>query len=76
MYATAVAEALIFVTIWTLLGWFGSRRAKEACVESRIVFGLLYVSLRITLTTYDPAMGKALMSAILHAIPFTDILRN
>jgi hypothetical protein len=70
----AVMESLIFGAIWTVLGWLGSERAKKACVRSRLVFMALYVVLRISLTNFDRAMGGALVSAILHALPFTDLL--
>jgi hypothetical protein len=72
----AAAEALIFGAIWTVLAWLGSAKAKKACVRSRVVFMALYVVLRVSLTNFDRAMGGALVSAILHALPFTDLLAS
>lgn len=70
----AIVEAMIFGAIWTVLAWLGSERAKKACVRSRLVFMALYVALRVLLTQFDQNMGGALVSAILHALPFMDLL--
>jgi hypothetical protein len=70
----AFMEAAIFGAIWTILAWLGSEKAKKACVRSRMVFMALYVVLRVLLTKFDRTMGNALVSAILHALPFTELL--
>lgn len=70
----AIMEAAIFGAIWTVLALLGSEKAKKACLRSRLVFMAFYVVLRVLLTNFDRTLGSSLASAILYALPFTDLL--
>jgi len=70
----ASMEAIIFGTVWTVLGWLGSEKAKKACSQSKMIFMALYVVVRVILTNFDRPMGNAFMSSIFYALPFTELL--
>lgn len=70
----ASLEAIIFGTIWTVLGWLGSEKARKACMRSKMIFMTLYVIVRVSLTNFERSMGNAFMSSIFYALPFTELL--
>lgn len=72
----ASLEAILFGTIWTVLGWLGSKKAKKACAQSKTIFMALYVVVRVALTNFDRPMGNAFMSSIFYALPFTELLMS